>query len=80
MLQALNLNTHNQSDATALDAVITRLRLLQDQIGCDKNFAHWKVTTNDMDTIVQAVASDPAGVAYPIPPEITARIIEKVAI
>lgn len=68
LAQSLNLNVAGQSADDQLDAVITRLRNLLAETGQADTFARFDIPAESMEKLVMAVASDPVGLFYPIPP------------
>lgn len=77
LARALNLEVTGQDNQTLLTGVITRLRELQAQTGCMTTFASFEIASEDLPKIVTAVATDPAGMFYPIPPEKIRQIVEQ---
>lgn len=75
---ALNIAVGDKTDRELLDMVITKLRTLQVDIGSDKDFSRWGVAKADANKIVQAVATDPAGLFYAIPHDRILDIIDSV--
>ena len=52
-----------------LEDVIAKVRDIQQRVNCATDLSRWNVTADNMEAIIMAVASDPIGVFYPIPPE-----------
>jgi len=79
LAQALSMPAGDQSGAELLTDVIAKVRDIQQQVKCATNLSRWNVSAEDLERIVMAVASDPIGVFYPIPPakieEITLKAI-----
>lgn len=78
LAQALNMTETGNNDEALLRDVIAKIRDLQAQIGCATDFKRWNVSADDMQQIIQAVASDPVAVLYPLPPEKIREIALKV--
>ena len=75
---ALNLRVaENEGNEQALEAVIERVNGLQQELACHSTFAKWNVQATDAERITQAIASDPAGIFYPIPTDKVQAIIAK---
>ncbi|BFM17335.1 L-threonine dehydrogenase [Maricurvus nonylphenolicus] len=67
LAQALNMQpTGNSGEALVLD-VVAKLRQLQHQIDCATDFSRWGAKAEDLAKIIEAIASDPAAMFYPIP-------------
>jgi len=77
LAQALNLNLSGQSLDEQLDAVINRLRGLLEETGQAQDFSRFNIPAEAMEKLVMAVASDPVGLFYPIPPEKIVAIATK---
>lgn len=77
LASALQLETRGKSNQQLLDEVVARIRLLQEQTGGDCDFSRYSISSSDIERIVIAVATDPAGVFYPIPPQKIAEIATK---
>ena len=74
---ALNLETHGVEAETLLANVIASLRNLQEKTGCMTTFAKYEIPAEDLPKIVMAVATDPAGMFYPIPPAAIEQIVRQ---
>ncbi|MFT6248590.1 MAG: alcohol dehydrogenase class IV [Cognaticolwellia sp.] len=77
LASALQLENRGKSNQQLLEEVIARIRLLQEQIGGDCDFSRYSISSIDIERIVVAIATDPAGVFYPIPPQKIAEIVVK---
>jgi alcohol dehydrogenase class IV len=66
---ALNMPLSDRSGADLVTDVVAKLRDFQQQINCATDLSRWNVTADRMEEIVMAVATDPLGVFFPIPPE-----------
>ena len=59
----------DRSGADLVTDVVAKLRDFQQQLNCATDLSRWNVTADRMEEIVMAVATDPLGVFFPIPPE-----------
>jgi len=75
---ALNLDTRGRTPEQLLEAVIQRIRAMQDECGFDGTLNRFNVSSADMEKIVMAIATDPLAMFYPIPADKIAAIVEKV--
>lgn len=67
LANAMNMSpTGNSGEALVLD-VVAKLREFQQQIGCATDFSRWGAKAEDLANIIEAIASDPAAMFYPIP-------------
>jgi len=77
LAKALNMPAAEKSGEALLADIIARLRDFQQQIGCLQDFSRWQIRLADMEKIQRAVAGDPMGVFFPIPPDKVERIARK---
>jgi alcohol dehydrogenase class IV len=77
LARALNLETRAKDNASLLDEVIANLRRLQEKTGCMTTFAQYEISGEELPKIVMAVATDPAGMFYPIPPARIEQIVQQ---
>jgi alcohol dehydrogenase class IV len=73
---ALNLPSNGVDNKALLASVIAGLRDLQKRTCSKTTFASYEIARDDLPQIVTAVATDPAGMFYPIPPEKIQQIAE----
>jgi len=78
LANALNMDVEGSNDVI-LAAVVERLKALQEEIGCATDFKRWGAKVEDMENIVMAIATDPAALFYPIPPDRIQQIAIKAA-
>jgi len=77
---ALNCSvTAEMSGDDALELAIDRIRQLQKKVGFDPVFSRFDIPEADSDKIIAAIARDPMGMFYPIPPERSRAIIARAA-
>jgi alcohol dehydrogenase class IV len=77
LAKALNLEVKGRENEALLVDVIARIRHLQEQIGCSTTFASYDIASDDLPQIITAVATDPAGVFYPIPQAGIEQIVQR---
>jgi len=75
LAEAILLDAKGRSGQELLDAVIAELRDFQRRIGCETNFSKWNIPADKYEMVMIAIASDPAALFYPIPPESIQRIV-----
>ncbi|MAZ89584.1 MAG: alcohol dehydrogenase [Cellvibrionaceae bacterium] len=66
---AMNMETQGKTGVALMSDVVARLRQFQEEIGCATSFSRWNASSHDLPKIVQAIATDPAGMAFAIPAE-----------
>ena len=69
LAQALNMPRGDKTGEALLEDVIANVRDIHQRVNCATDLSRWNVTADNMEAIIMAVASDPIGVFYPIPPE-----------
>ena len=57
--------------------IIERIASLQIEIGCDVDFAKYEISSNDGESIIAAIAADPAALFYTIPRESIQQIVRR---
>lgn len=77
LADAILLDSKGRTGQALLDAVVAELRGFQSRIGSETNFAKWKIPADQYEAVMMAIAADPAGLFYPIPPESIQRIVSK---
>jgi alcohol dehydrogenase class IV len=77
LARALNLEVTGMDNEALLVRVIDRLRNLQQETGCMTSFASYDIAGVDLEKIVNAVATDPAAVFYPIPQAGIEQIVQR---
>ncbi len=78
LAQALGIHDHGQGNEALLVKSIERIRQLRDDIGLPADFADYPMTEEQFAATIQAVASDPAAISFPMPPELIRAIGERV--
>lgn len=61
-----------------IDAVIARIKALQQSIGMPVDFSEFNIPSTDLRRISGAIASDPLAMLYQIPPDKVAAIVKQV--
>lgn len=67
LANALNMPTTGGTGEALVLEVVAKLRQFQQQIGCATDFSRWGAKAEDLANIIEAIASDPAAMFYPIP-------------
>ncbi|ASS97677.1 MULTISPECIES: iron-containing alcohol dehydrogenase [Geobacillus] len=78
LAEVLGIHDHGQGDDVLLAKSIEQIRQLRDDIGLPEDFADYPITAEQFAATISAVASDPAAVSFPMPPELIRAIGERV--
>jgi alcohol dehydrogenase class IV len=77
LAQALAVDASGDKE-TVLARVIEKIRTMQYKVGLPSNFEKYNISADDLEKTIVSVASDPAAVAFPMPPELIRAVGEKV--
>ncbi|MGG1687082.1 iron-containing alcohol dehydrogenase [Pseudalkalibacillus sp. NRS-1564] len=78
LARALHLETTGKNNDTLLQAVIHKLKEMQQNVGLPANFKDYDIKLDALDATIAAVKMDPAALNYPLPPELIRAVGERV--
>ena len=72
---ALNIDAKGKTGEKLLAEVIKFIARLQRKIGCAEDFSSYDIPLDDVESVVAAIASDPASIFFPIPSNTIEEIV-----
>ncbi|CAM4216508.1 alcohol dehydrogenase [Bacillus manliponensis] len=78
LADALRIDTNGNEPPQLLKGIVNKIKALQEKVGLQNNFTQYNARESDLEQVIQAVATDPLSVAYPIPVEIITAVGKQV--
>lgn len=74
LAEAFGIDAMGKVGSELLKEVINRIAVLQSQIRCNTDFSSYEIPPEQIESVVVAIASDPASIFYQIPLDSVKRI------